>query len=104
MTSNFRRWAALVIVCFGQLMIMVDTTIVNVALPYMQRDLGFSQANLTWVVNAYLIAYGRSILIAGRLSDLIRRHHVFLAGVFLITVASNGSRIPPRPAHRIVRR
>ena len=91
MTSNFRRWAALVIVCFGQLMIMVDTTIVNVALPYMQRDLGFSQANLTWVVNAYLIAYGSFLLVAGRLGDLIGRRKVFLAGVFLFTVASIGS-------------
>jgi len=104
MTSNFRRWAALVIVCFGQLMIMVDTTIVNVALPYMQRDLGFSQANLTWVVNAYLIAYGSFLLVAGRLGDLIGRRKVFLAGVFLFTVASIGSGFAQGADHLIVGR
>jgi EmrB/QacA subfamily drug resistance transporter len=91
MNSNLRRWAALIVVCFGQLMIMVDTTIVNVALPNIQRDLGFSQADLTWVVNAYLIAYGSFLLVAGRLGDLIGRRKVFLAGVFLFTVASIGS-------------
>ncbi|HSS60442.1 MAG TPA: MFS transporter [Candidatus Limnocylindrales bacterium] len=91
MNSNLRRCAALIVVCFGQLMIMVDTTIVNVALPYIQRDLGFSQASLTWVVNAYLIAYGSFLLVAGRMGDLIGRRKVFLAGVFLFTVASVGS-------------
>lgn len=91
MNSNLRRWAALVVVCFGQLMIMVDSTIVNVALPYIQRDLGFTQASLTWVVNGYLIAYGSFLLVAGRLGDLIGRRKVFLAGVFLFTVASVGS-------------
>src|SRR5438094_828399 len=104
MTSNFRRWAALVIVCFGQLMIMVDTTIVNVALPYMQRDLGFSPANLTWWVNAYLIAYGSFLLVAGRLGDLIGRRKVFLAGVFLFTVASIGSGFAQGADHLIVGR
>src|SRR5438094_7630924 len=104
MTSNFRRWAALVIVCFGQLMIMVDTTIVNVALPYMQRDLGFSPANLTWVVNAYLIAYGSFLLVAGRLGDLIGRRKVFLAGVFLFTVASIGCGFAQGADHLIVGR
>ena len=91
MSSNLKRWMALVVVCFGQLMIMLDTTIVNVALPYMQRDLGFSQSSLTWVVNAYLIAFGSFLLVAGRLGDLIGRRKVFLAGVFLFTVASVGS-------------
>src|SRR5262249_16525233 len=90
MSSNFKRWAALVVVCLGQLMIMLDTTIVNVALPYMQRDLGFSQSSLTWVVNAYLISYGGFLLVAGRLGDLIGRRKVFLAGIFLFTVASVG--------------
>jgi EmrB/QacA subfamily drug resistance transporter len=91
MNSNLRRWIALVVVCLGQLMIMVDTTIVNVALPYIQRDLNFSQASLTWVVNAYLIAYGSFLLVAGRFGDLIGRRKVFLAGVFLFTVASVGT-------------
>jgi EmrB/QacA subfamily drug resistance transporter len=86
--SNRRRWLALVVVCFGQLMIMLDSTIVNVALPSIQHDLKFSQADLTWVVNAYLIAYGSFLLVAGRAGDLIGRKKVFLAGVALFTVAS----------------
>ena len=83
-----QRWLALVVVCFGQLMIMLDSTIVNVALPAIQRDLHFTQANLTWVVNAYLIAYGSLLLLAGRAGDLIGRKRVFLAGVAVFTVAS----------------
>jgi EmrB/QacA subfamily drug resistance transporter len=104
MSSNFRRWTALVVVCFGQLMIMVDTTIVNVALPYIQRDLHFSQADLTWVVNAYLIAYGSFLLLAGRMGDLIGRKKVFLAGVFLFTVASVGTGLAPAAENLIVGR
>src|SRR3981081_1057823 len=83
-----RRWLALVVICFGQLMIMLDTTIVNVALPAIQRDLHFTQANLTWVVNAYLIAYGSLLLLAGRAGDLIGRKKVFLAGVAVFTLSS----------------
>src|SRR6202171_5761490 len=83
-----QRWLALVVICFGQLMIMLYSTIVNVALPAIQRDLHFSQANLTWVVNAYLIAYGSLLLLAGRAGDLIGRKKVFLAGVAVFTVAS----------------
>jgi EmrB/QacA subfamily drug resistance transporter len=87
-SGDRRRWLALVVVCFGQLMIMLDSTIVNVALPAIQRDLHFTQANLTWVVNAYLIAYGSLLLLAGRAGDLIGRKRVFLAGVAVFTVAS----------------
>jgi EmrB/QacA subfamily drug resistance transporter len=83
-----QRWLALIVICFGQLMIVLDSTIVNVALPAIQRDLHFSQANLTWVVNAYLIAYGSLLLLAGRAGDLIGRKKVFLAGVAVFTVAS----------------
>src|SRR6202171_2084852 len=83
-----QRWLALAVICFGQLMIMLDSTIVNVALPAIQRDLHFTQANLTWVVNAYLIAYGSLLLLAGRAGDLIGRKRVFLAGVAVFTVAS----------------
>jgi EmrB/QacA subfamily drug resistance transporter len=79
---------ALIVVCLGQLMMVVDMTIVNVALPVIQRDLRFSQADLTWVVGAYLISYGSFLLMAGRLGDLIGRKQVFLAGVTLFTVAS----------------
>jgi len=83
-----RRWIALVIVCLGQLMIVLDTTIVNVALPQIQHDLHFTQANLTWVLNAYLITYGSFLLFAGRLGDLVGRKRVFLAGLVLFTAAS----------------
>jgi EmrB/QacA subfamily drug resistance transporter len=90
-----RRWLALIVVCFGQLMIVLDSTIVNVALPAIQRDLHFSQANLTWVVNAYLIAYGSLLLLAGRAGDLVGRKRVFLAGVAVFTVASGLDGLAP---------
>src|SRR5947199_10712678 len=77
------QWMALVVVCLGQLMMVVDMTIVNVALPVVQRDLRFSQADLTWVVNAYLISYGSFLLMAGRLGDLVGRKRVFLSGLLL---------------------
>src|ERR1700682_2832117 len=83
-----QRWLALVVICFGQLMIVLDSTIVNVPLPAIQHDLHFSQANLTWVVNGYLIAYGSLLLLAGRAGDLIGRKKVFLAGVAVFTLAS----------------
>lgn len=83
-----RRWIALIVICLGQLMIVLDSTIVNVALPSIQHDLHFSQANLTWVVNGYLIAYGSFLLIGGRAGDLIGRRKVFLAGVLVFTMAS----------------
>src|SRR4051812_410149 len=79
---------ALVVVCLAQLMMVVDMTIVNVALPVVQRDLRFSQADLTWVVNAYLIAYGSFLLMAGRLGDLVGRKRVFLTGLLVFTAAS----------------
>ncbi|MFI5282870.1 MAG: MFS transporter [Candidatus Dormibacterales bacterium] len=91
MNSNLRRWVALVVVCLGQLMIVLDSTIVNVALPSIQRDLNISQANLTWIVNSYLIAYGSFLLVAGRFGDLIGRRKVFLAGVVVFTAASVAS-------------
>src|SRR5919204_876096 len=83
-----RRWFALVVVCLAQLMNTLDGTIVNVALPTIQADLHFSQANLTWVVNGYLITFGSFLLLAGRLGDLIGRKPVFLAGLLLFTAAS----------------
>ena len=91
MNSNLKRWAALVVVCFGQLMIVLDSTIVNVALPSIQHDLKFTQADLTWVVNSYQIAYGSFLLVAGRFGDLIGRRKVFLAGVLVFTAASVAS-------------
>jgi EmrB/QacA subfamily drug resistance transporter len=87
-TSTDRRWHALVVLCVGMLMIVLDVTVVNVALPSIQADLGFSQAGLAWVVNAYLISFGGLLLLAGRLGDLVGRRRVFLAGLALFTVAS----------------
>src|SRR5882672_10901654 len=87
-TNDRRRWFALVVVCLAQLMNALDVTIVNVALPAIQTDLHFSQANLTWAVNAYLISFGSFLLLAGRLGDLVGRKRVFLTGVLLFTVAS----------------
>ena len=82
------RWLALIVLCAGMLMIILDTTIVNVALPSIQRDLGFSQSTLAWVVNAYLIAFGGVLLLAGRFGDLLGQTRVFLAGLVLFTVSS----------------
>ena len=79
---------ALVVVCLAQLMIVLDTTIVNVALPAIQHDLHFSQGNLTWVVNAFLVTFGSFLLLAGRLGDLLGRKRVFLAGLVVFTAAS----------------
>lgn len=87
-TSNRQRWATLIVVCMAQLMIVLDTTIVNVALPSIQRDLHFSQGNLTWVINGFLVTYGSLLLLAGRLGDLAGRKRVFLAGVVVFTSAS----------------
>jgi EmrB/QacA subfamily drug resistance transporter len=88
MTASSSRWPALYVLCAGALMIVLDVTIVNVALPSIQDDLGFSQSNLAWVVNAYLIAFGGLLLLAGRLGDLIGPRRVFLIGLATFTGAS----------------
>jgi EmrB/QacA subfamily drug resistance transporter len=82
------RWAALIVLCTGMLMIILDSAIVNVALPWIQRDLGFSQASLVWVVNGYLITFGGLLLLAGRVGDLVGRRRIFLIGMALFTAAS----------------
>ncbi len=87
-TDDSRRWIALVALCAGFLMIILDQTIVNVALPSIQSDLHFSQSSLAWVVNAYLIAFGGLLLLVGRLGDLIGRRRIFLGGLALFTTAS----------------
>jgi EmrB/QacA subfamily drug resistance transporter len=87
-TTERSRWVALVVLCTGMLMIILDSAIVNVALPPIQSDLGFSQADLTWVVNAYLIPFGGLLLLAGRLGDLIGRRTIFLVGLAVFTAAS----------------
>ena len=83
-----RRWIALAVLCLGQLMMVLDATIVNVALPSIQHDLHFSQGNLTWVMNGYLITFGGFLLLSGRLGDLVGRKKVFLVGLILFTAAS----------------
>src|ERR671934_1937906 len=88
MTADRDRWIALVVLCAGFLMIILDQTIVNVALPSIQSDLGFSQSSLAWVVNAYLIAFGGLLLLAGRLGDLAGRKNVFMIGLAIFTIAS----------------
>jgi EmrB/QacA subfamily drug resistance transporter len=83
-----RRWIALAVLCLGQLMMVLDATIVNVALPAIQRDLRFTQGNLTWVMNGYLITFGGFLLLAGRMGDLVGRKKVFLTGLVMFTGAS----------------
>jgi EmrB/QacA subfamily drug resistance transporter len=86
--TDAQRWLALYVLCGGMLMIVLDATIVNVALPSIQGDLGFSQSNLAWVVNAYLIAFGGLLLLAGRMGDLLGQRRVFLLGLAVFTGAS----------------
>lgn len=88
LSDDRRRWLALITVCLAQLMIALDTTIVNVALPRIQQDLQLSQSSLTWLVNAFLVTFGCFLLPAGRLGDLAGRKRVFLAGLAVFTLAS----------------
>src|SRR2546429_6607197 len=82
------RWFALIVLCLGSLMIVLDATIVNVALPSIRQDLGFTETSLAWVVNAYLLTYGGFLLLGGRLGDLYGQRRLFLAGIGLFTLAS----------------
>jgi EmrB/QacA subfamily drug resistance transporter len=86
--TDRNRWIALYVLCVGMLMIVLDITIVNVALPSIQDDLGFSQSSLAWVVNAYLIAFGGLLLLSGRFGDILGRKSIFMAGLGVFTVAS----------------
>jgi EmrB/QacA subfamily drug resistance transporter len=83
-----KRWIALYVLCAGVLIIVLDVTVVNVALPSIRDDLGFSQSSLAWVVNAYLISFGGLLLLAGRFGDILGRRSIFLAGLALFTIAS----------------
>ena len=104
------RWLALYVLCAGMLMIVLDATIVNVALPSIQDDLGFSQNNLAWVINAYMIPFGGLLLLAGRMGDLLGQRRVFLVGLAIFTTASlvcadfaepgDAGRRPLHPGHR----
>jgi EmrB/QacA subfamily drug resistance transporter len=87
-STDRTRWIALYVLCTGMLMIVLDATVVNVALPSIQSDLHFSQSGLAWVVNGYLITFGGLLLLAGRMGDLVGRRRVFLAGLALFTLAS----------------
>jgi EmrB/QacA subfamily drug resistance transporter len=86
--ENRTRWLALLVLCLGDLMIVLDTTIVNVALPSIRADLGFSETSLAWVVNAYLLTFGGFLLLGGRLGDLFGHRRLFLIGISLFTLAS----------------
>ncbi len=88
MTQSRSRWIALVVLCMGTLMIVLDTTIVNVALPSIRQDLGFSQTSLAWVVNGYMLTFGGFLLLGGRLGDLYGHRRLFMTGISLFSVAS----------------
>src|SRR5438552_14832192 len=95
------RWFALIVLCLGALMIVLDTTIVNVALPSIRQDLGFSQTTLAWVVNAYLLTFGGFLLLGGRLGDLFGHRRLFLIGITLFTLASLGAGLAASQAQLI---
>jgi EmrB/QacA subfamily drug resistance transporter len=98
------RWLALYVLCLGDLMIVLDSSIVNVALPSIQEDLGFSQSALAWVVNAYLLTFGGFLLLSGRLGDLLGNKKVFLGGVVSFTVASVACGLAPSAGWLVVGR
>ncbi|WP_200206822.1 MFS transporter [Micromonospora coerulea] len=102
--TGTKRWPALLVLCAGSLMIILDGSIVAVALPPIQRDLGFPAAGLAWVVNAYLVAFGGLLLLAGRLGDLLGRRRVFLTGVALFTLASLACALAAGPATLVIAR
>src|SRR6476659_6173724 len=89
-TENRTRWLALIVLCLGDLMIVLDVTIVGVALPSIREDLGFSEESLAWIVNAYLLTFGGFLLLGGRLGDIVGHRRMFLAGIALFTLASIG--------------
>src|SRR4051812_1156242 len=91
MTKNIddkTRWLALLVLCLGTLMEVLDTTIVNVALPSIRTDLNFSESALAWVINAYMLTFGGFLLLGGRLGDLFGHRKLFLLGIGLFTLAS----------------
>src|SRR5215211_5793633 len=90
-----KKWLALYVLCLGNLMIVLDTTIVNVALPSIREDLGFTEASLAWVVNAYLLTFGGFLLLAGRLGDLYGNRRLFLSGITVFTLASLACGLAP---------
>ncbi len=103
-SSSSRRWLVLVIACLAQFMVVLDATVVNVALPSIQRGLHFSPANLQWVVNAYTLIFGGFLLLGGRAADLLGRRRLFVAGVALFSIASLLNGVAPTSATLIVGR
>ena len=102
--SAKRRWLALYVLCLGDLMIVLDQSIVNVALPSIRTDLGFSQTSLAWVVNAYLLTFGGFLLLSGRLGDLRGNKRVFLGAVVCFTIASTVCGLAPSASFLVVGR
>src|SRR6187551_2861588 len=102
--STRTRWLALYVLCLGDLMIVLDSSIVNVALPSIQEDLGFSQSALAWVVNAYLLTFGGFLLLSGRLGDLLGNRKVFLYGVVAFVAASIACGLAPTSGLLVVGR
>ena len=94
------RWLALIVLCLGDLMIVLDTTVVNVALPSIRSDLGFSETSLAWVVNAYLLTFGGFLLLGGRLGDLFGHRRMFLIGIAFFTLASIACGLATSPGSR----
>src|SRR2546421_9345969 len=87
-TARDRRWIALILLCVAQFMVVLDASIVNVALPSIGSALHFSQSNLPWVVNAYVLTFGGFLLLGGRMADLLGRRRVFMGGLVLFAIAS----------------
>jgi len=102
--AHDKRWLALIVLCLGELMIVLDTTIVNVALPSIRQDLGFSETSLVWVVNAYMLTFGGFLLLGGRLGDLYGHRKLFLLGLILFTGASLACGLADSPLILIVAR
>jgi hypothetical protein len=98
MNDKQARWLALYVLCLGDLMIVLDTNIVNVALPSIQADLGFSQTALAWVVNAYMLTFGGFLLLSGRLGDLFGNKRVFLGWCGRVHLRQHRVRARPEPA------
>src|SRR5881296_4172342 len=88
MRTATNKWVVLVLICIAQFMVILDATIVNVALPSIQKDLHLSEGNLQWIVNAYTLVFGGFLLLGGRAGDLLGRKRLFLAGVVVFTAAS----------------
>ncbi len=100
-SANPRRWSALAVIALAQFIVIMDTSIIGVALPEIQSDLGFSPEDLSWVFNAYVVALGGLLLLGGRLSDLLGARRVFAAGWLVLAAGSLAADSPTRPASKL---